>query len=259
MGERNLRQLKMLERIRASGGASVSQLKTEFGVSIVTIRKDLEELERDGLIVRTFGGAVPSLTSDPQESLNVRSRLYPHEKQLIGKLAASLIEPMESVIVDAGSTTLEIIRHMRHGMPVTIITPAVNIAMEACTLPNVTVMVPGGGLLDHFTLSLEGKEMDESFSRLHADKVFLGVRGVDLQHGLTDTDTRRIVLKQIMIRASQQVIVVADSRKIGKPSLIDIAPLNAANAIVTDEGIDPALVEELTCSGVQVHIAREIR
>ena len=106
--------------------------------------------------------------------------------------------------------------------------------------------------------SLEWKDIDEGFSRLHADKVFLGVRGIDLLHGLTDTDTRRIVLKQVMIQASQQVIVVADSRKIGKPSLIDIAPLNVVNSIVTDEGIEPALLDELRNKGVQVYIAQDI-
>jgi DeoR family transcriptional regulator, aga operon transcriptional repressor len=259
MGERNIRQSKILERIRSNNGATISMLKSEFGVSVVTIRKDLEDLERDGLIVRRFGGAVPSQTSDPLESFNVRSHLSQSEKQRIGKLAATLIEPMESVIIDAGSTTLEIVRHLRHGMPLTIITPALNIAIEACTQPNITIMVPGGGILDHFTLSLEGKEVEEQFSRLHADKVFLGVRGLDLLHGLTDTDTRRISLKQTMIKMSRQVIVVADSLKIGKSSLIDIAPLDVVNTIVTDSGIDPEIAQELTNRGIKLCITGDTR
>jgi DeoR family transcriptional regulator of aga operon len=257
MGERNTRQSKMLELIRANNGATISQLKSEFGVSVVTVRKDLEELESDGLIVRKFGGAVPSQSGDPLESFNVRSRINRKEKQLIGKTAAGLINPMDSVIIDAGSTTLEIVRHLRHGMPLTIITPAMNVALEACALPNTTVIIPGGGVLDRFTLSLGGADAEESFARLHADKVFLGVRGVDLEHGLTDTDTRRIHLKQIMIRASQQVFVLADSSKIGKSSLIDIAPLEVVRAVITDVGIQPALADEISRKGVQVHIARD--
>ena len=255
MSERNLRQTQMLELIRVNNGATISLLKSEFGVSVVTIRKDLEELERDGLIVRKFGGAVPSQSGDPLESFNVRSRLNRKEKQLIGKNAAALVNSMDSVIVDAGSTTLEIVRHLRHGMPITLITPALNVAMEACTMPNTTVIMPGGGVLDHFTLSLGGAEAEESFARLHADKLFLGVRGIDFEHGLMDTDTRRIRLKQTMIRASQQVIVVADSSKIGKPSLIDIAPLDVVSAIVTDEGVDHQLVDHLTKRGIQVYIS----
>ena len=257
MGERNGRQSKMLDMIRVNNGCSISQLKSEFGVSVVTIRKDLEDLEKDGLIVRKFGGAVPSQTGDPLESFNVRARLSRKEKQAIGKLAASLLKPMESVIIDAGSTTLEVVHHLRYGMPLTILTPAMNIALEACTSPNITVIVPGGGVLDRFTLSLGGNEAEESFARLHADKLFLGVRGVDLQHGLSDTDTRRIRLKQVMIQASQQVIVLADSSKIGKPALFDIAPLDVISAIITDEGLDPAMAQELTRRGVQVHITHE--
>jgi DeoR family transcriptional regulator, aga operon transcriptional repressor len=257
MSERNLRQTKMLELIRMNNGATISLLKSEFGVSVVTVRKDLEELERDGLIVRKFGGAVPSQSGDPLESFNVRSRLNHKEKQLIGKTAAGLINSMDSVIIDAGSTTLEIVRHMRHGIPITLITPALNVAMEACAMPNTTVILPGGGVLDHFTLSLGGAEAEESIARLHADKVFLGVRGIDFEHGLTDTDTRRIRLKQTMIRSSQQVIVVADSSKIGKSSLIDIAPLNVVSAIVTDNRIDPSLAYDLTKRGIQIHLSSE--
>jgi DeoR family transcriptional regulator of aga operon len=255
MGERNIRQAKILERIRANHGASIGQLKSEFGVSVVTIRKDLEELEKDGLILRKFGGAVPSQVNDPLESFNVRSQLYRQEKVQIGKLAASLIEPMESIIVDAGSTSLEVIRHLRRGMPLTMITPALNIAMEACYLPGVTVMVPGGGILDRYTFSLDGKDIEDHFSRLHADKLFLGVRGLDLEHGLTDTDTQRIHLKQTLIQVSRQVIVLADSHKIGKPSLIDIAPIEKIHVLVTDSGIDPEYLKELTDRGIKVLVA----
>ncbi len=258
MSDREKRILDIAETIRNQNGVTISQLKTIFGVSSVTIRKDLEGLEKEGLIVRTFGGAIPVQSNDPQESFNVRSRLNRSGKQRIGLMAANLIQPMESVIIDAGTTALEIVRHLHRGMPLTIITPAVNVALEACVLPNVTVIVPGGGVLDHYTLSLEGNEAEESFARLHADKVFLGVRGIDLKHGLTDTDTRRIRLKQIMIQASQQAIVVADSSKFGKSSLLDIVPLENVQAIITDEEIDPLFVDALVKKGVQLHVARKL-
>ncbi len=257
MGERNLRQSQILDLIRSHNGATINELKSEFSVSAVTIRKDLEELERDGLIIRRFGGAMPAQTIDPLESFNVRSRLNKREKQCIGQLAATLIQPMESVIIDAGSTALEIIRHLPHGMQITIITPAINLSLEACAQPNLTVFLPGGGLLDRFTFSLGGKDIEDSFARLHADKLFLGIRGLDLQHGLTDTDTRRITLKPIMIQAAREVIVVADSRKIGKPSLFEVAPLEAVHTLVTDEGIDPATADALTKRNIRVLIARD--
>ena len=257
MGDRESRQSKMLEMIRSQNGITISELKTVFGVSAVTIRKDLDDMEKDGLIVRTFGGAMPSQSSDPLESFNVRSRLCREEKRQIGLIAAGLIHPMESVIIDAGSTTQEIVRHLHHSGPLTLITPAINVALEACNFQNVTVIVPGGGVLDRFTLSLEGASAEESFSRLHADKVFVGVRGVDVTHGLTDTDTRRIRLKQIMIEVSRQVIVVADSSKIGKPSLFDVAPIQAVHTIITDSGIDSEMAARFKEMGVEILIADE--
>ena len=255
MGERTSRQAKIVELVRANNGTTLKELKTRFSVSVVTLRKDLEELEKEGLIVRKFGGAVPALSNDPLESFIVRSRLYEREKQVIGKLAASLIEPMDSVIIDAGSTTLEVLRHLKPGITLTMISPAINIAIEACALQNITVMVPGGGILDHHTLSLEGKAVEDGIACMHADKLFLGVRGVDLIHGLTDTDTRRISLKQVMMRSSRLVIVVADSHKIGKPSLINIAPLDVVFAVVTDDHVAPEVVTEMENRGIQVHIA----
>jgi DeoR family transcriptional regulator of aga operon len=257
MIEREERLSSMLEFIRDHNQVSVSELKAKFNVSAVTIRKDLDELMKTGFIVRTFGGAMPALSTDPLESFNVRSRLRQLDKKLIGQAAAGLIRPMESVIVDAGSTTLEIVRNLQKVRPVTVITPAVNVAMEACAFPDVNVIVPGGGLLDRFTLSLEGPEAEASIARLHADKAFIGVRGIDFQHGLTDTDSRRITLKQAMIKAAHHVVVVADSSKLGKASLFDVAPLESVKTLVTDEGIDAETLDQLKQRGVEVVIARK--
>ncbi|MCC7357923.1 MAG: DeoR/GlpR transcriptional regulator [Anaerolineales bacterium] len=255
MLEREERLSSMLEFIRDHNNVSVSQLKARFNVSAVTIRKDLDELMKTGFIVRTFGGAMPAISNDPLESFNVRSRLRQSEKKLIGQAAAALIKPMESIVVDAGSTTLEIVRHLHKVRPVTVITPAVNVAMEACAYPDLHVIMPGGGMLDRFTLSVEGGEAEASMSRLHADKAFIGVRGVDFQHGLTDTDSRRILLKQAMIKAARQVIVVADSSKLNQASLFDVAPLEAVHVLVTDQGAAPEVVEQFQLRGLEVVIA----
>jgi len=259
MSERLQRQAKMVEMIRSNDGVTIDELKSAFGVSAVTIRKDLEDLERHGLILRKFGGAIPSQLRDLQDSFNVRTQLNAEEKKWIGQTAVSLIKPMESIIIDAGSTPLEIVRHLRHDLPLTIITPAVNVALEACELPNVTVMIPGGGVMDRFTLSLVGIEAEEGISRMHADKVFLGIRGIDLHHGLTDTDTYRIRLKQIMIKSSRQVIVVADFEQIRQRlrcwmslHLMWYIPL-----LLMIE-IDPAMCEELKSRGISVLIASNV-
>jgi DeoR family transcriptional regulator of aga operon len=246
----------MLEFIRSQERTTIQEMVERFGVSAVTIRKDLEDLEREGLIVRTFGGAMALRTSDVVEAFQVRARLQSREKRLIGSAAARLIQPGESVIMDAGSTTLEIVRHLHGIESLNLITPALNVALEACTLPHVAVIVPGGGVLDHSTLSLEGPEIEEAFARLHADKFFMGVRSVDVQHGAMDTHMRRIRLKQAMMQAVRQTFIVADSSKFGKVSLFQIAPLSSVQAIVTDEGVSPDMLEQITALGVQVYIAR---
>lgn len=257
MGEREERLSNMLEFIREHNEVSISHLRAKFNVSAVTIRKDLEELGKTGLIVRTFGGAMPAPSNDPLESFNVRSRLRQAEKKLLGQAAAALIKPMESVIVDAGSTTLEIVRNLHKVQPLTVITPAVNVALEACGYSDVNVIVPGGGILDRFTLSLDGAEAEMSVARLHADKAFIGIRGIDFQHGLTDTDSRRIPLKQTMMKAARQVIVVADSSKLGKVSLFDVAPLTAVQTIITDDGADQETLTQLESLGLEVLVVRK--
>ncbi len=256
MGTRKSRLSQMLECIRSQERVTIHEMVERFGVSAVTIRKDLEHLEREGLIVRTFGGAIALRTSDTAEAFQVRARLQSREKRLIGRAAARLIRPGENIIIDAGSTALEIARHLHGIESINLITPALNVALEAGALPKVTVIVPGGGTLDHSTLSLEGPEIEEAFARLHADKFFMGVRSVDLQHGAMDTHMRRISLKQAMMKAARQTIVVADSSKFGTVSLIQIAPLSSIHAIVTDEGIAPEVAEQIAALGVQVYVAK---
>ena len=256
MGARKSRLSQMLECIRSQERVTIHEMVDRFGVSAVTIRKDLEHLEREGLIVRTFGGAIARRASDMVEAFQVRARLQSQEKRLIGKAAARLIQPGENVIIDAGSTALEIVRHLQGVESLNLITPALNVALEAGSLPGITVIVPGGGTLDHSTLSLEGPDIEEAFARLHADKFFMGVRSVDLQHGAMDTHWRRICLKQAMMKAARQTIVVADSSKFDKVSLVQIAPLSSIHAIVTDEGLAPEVAEQIAALGVQVHIAK---
>jgi DeoR family transcriptional regulator of aga operon len=226
-----------------------------LGVSAVTVRKDLEMLEKRGEVLRIFGGAIPSRNTDLDATFQERARLHEHEKRLIGMAAAQLIQPGESVIIDAGSTTLEMVHHLRGIASLHVITAALNVALEAGALPLVTVIVTGTGTLDPITMSLEGPEVDEAFSRLHADKYFMGLRSVDLQHGFMDTNMRRIRVKQSMMRAARRTIALADSSKLGRSSLLQIAPLDSVSTLITDDAAPPAILDQLRSSGLQVIVA----
>ena len=234
---------------------SVREMADTLGVSAVTLRKDLEHLERRGDIIRTFGGAVLARNNDLEIAFQVRARLQNREKRLIGMAAASMIRPGESIIIDAGSTALEIVRSLRGIGSLYVITPALNVALEAGALPGVTVIVPGTGMLDQISMSLEGPEVEEAFSRLHADTYFMGLRSVDQQHGFMDTNMRRICLKQSMMRAARQTVALADSSKLGKASLVQITPLESVAALITDDGITPGDLEQFTVRGLKVIVA----
>jgi DeoR family transcriptional regulator, aga operon transcriptional repressor len=255
MGTRETRTAQLQELIRSGERVSIQDMVERFGVSAVTIRKDLDELEQRGAIIRTFGGAVIAPTPDREVAFAVRSQWMDAEKKQIGLAAARLIGRGESVIVDAGSTALEVVRHLRGAEDVNIITPALNVALEAGCLSGVTVIVPGPGVFDQISEALEGPDVEEAMRRFHADKFFMGIRSIDLEHGFMDTDMRRVRVKHSMMRAARETIAVADSSKIGKTSLVQIARLEAVKVLVTDEGIDPEMLEKLTRSGIQVHVA----
>ena len=255
VSKRESRLNTLFEMIKSQERVSIQEMVNRLGVSAVTVRKDLEELEERGDIIRTFGGAVLTHNNDLDLAFQVRARLQEREKRLIGLAAAHLIRPGESVIIDAGSTALQVVRHLRSIGSLHVITPALNVALEAGALHGVAVIVPGTGMLDQISMSLEGPEVEEAFGRLHADKYFMGLRSVDLQHGYMDTNMRRIRLKQSMMRAARETIALADSSKLDKSSLVQITPLETVSTLITDSGISPAVLDQLNKCGVQVIVA----
>lgn len=255
MSRRTARQAHILEMIRAQDRVKIHDFVDRLAVSAVTIRNDLDELEQRGDIIRTFGGATLVRSNDLDLAFQERARLQDREKRMIGKAAARMIQPGESVIIDAGSPALEVVRHLRGIGALHIITPALNVALEAGALPGVTVIVAGPGILDQISMSLEGPEVEEAFGRLHADMYFMGLRSVDLQHGFMDTNMRRIRLKQSMMRAARQTVAVADSSKLGMASLVQITPLESVSALITDDKVTSDLLVHLGRCGLRVIVA----
>ena len=255
MSKRDLRLNSILDLVKSQDRVTIQEIVGRLGVSAVTVRKDLEALEQRGDVLRTFGGAVLTRSNDLEIAFQVRARLHDREKRLIGMAAARLIQPGESVIIDAGSTALEVVRNLTGIGSLHVITPALNVAVEAGALAGVTVIVPGTGMLDQISMSLEGPEVEAAFERLHADKYFMGLRSVDLQHGFMDTNMRRIGLKKSMMRAARQTIALADSSKLGKSSLMQITSLDSIMTLVTDDSITPDMLDQLTQCGIHVIVA----
>ena len=250
------RRMKILKKLSVNDQVFVNELSKEFGVSEVTIRNDLEQLESKKLLIRARGGAM-SITQVVSHDLQLgeKHKLNMSQKIRIGKAAAKLIKDSDTVIIDSGTTTLEIIRNLAPSLNnVTIISNALNIANQLVSNPNINLIIPGG-ILRKNSLSLIGPLAEKSFRNFYVDKVFLGVDGFDTTNGISTPNIEEAYLNQIMIDVAREVIIVTDSSKFLRKSLAFICALDRIDTVVTDEGILPEDKKRLEDAGISVIIA----
>ncbi|MFZ5815962.1 MAG: DeoR/GlpR family DNA-binding transcription regulator [Bacillota bacterium] len=248
------RRRVILERMKSGIAVKVSALSAEFGVSESTIRRDLRELEESGLLERTHGGALPAESTLAEPTFAEKTDQQLAEKRAIGAMAAGLVRDGDSVILDAGTTTLEIARALRDRRNLTVVTNAFHIAAELADSDGIHVIVTGGSVKGN-TLALVGPVAERSLEEVHVDWAFVGTNGIDLEGGLTTPTQAEASVKRRMIRAARQAVVVADSSKVGKVAFATIAPLGDLYALITDHGADPNFVSELITRGMRVMLA----
>jgi len=247
------RRRTILQMLDEQGSVMVEELAERFSVSSVTVRADLAALERTGRLVRSHGGAVKPQVYDMP--LGVKETLHRREKTRIGQAAAKMIRDGETVLLDSGTSTAALAREVKV-LPLralTVITNALNIAMELAGLRHVRVIMLGG-MLREMSYSLVGPHAEQILERFHVDRLFLGVDGVDPEVGLTTPDVLEARLNALMIRVSRQVIVVADSSKFGRRSLSKIADLEAVHKVVTDRKISAEMLRALKNANVEVMV-----
>lgn len=241
----------ILEHMRSGNPVKVSELAAELGVSEVSIRRDLRELERSGLLARTHGGALPAEGTTVEPTFAEKTTRNLSEKMAIAREAAALVQDGESVILDAGTTTLEIARQLRQRRQLTVITNAFHIAAELADCPGIEVIVTGGSVKGN-TLALVGPVAEQTLEGVNVDRVFLGVNGLDPERGITTPTQVEASVKRKMMASARQVVLVADHTKFAKVAFATIAPITCADLLVTDQGADPQIVGQLTALGVQV-------
>ena len=247
------RQRAILELLRRDGRVVVVDLARQFHTSQVTIRKDLDILHVKGQIHRTHGGALPArdgALEDP--TLREKEKLHRKEKLLIAAAAVSMVSEGQVVILDSGTTTTAIARALRNFRNLTIITNAVNIAAELSG-STVEVVLSGGNLRKN-SFSLVGPIAEETLHKLHADILFLGVDGFDVQYGISTPNLLESKVNRVMIEISKVAVAVCDSSKFGKRSLSLIAPPSSLQHVITDSGIPKADLSALKKSGVEVTV-----
>jgi DeoR family transcriptional regulator of aga operon len=249
------RRQSILENIREQGSARVEKMAKTYDVSEVTIRNDLKYLEEHGLIHRSHGGALLKQNVGFDHPLAEKQRLHIPEKRKIAEIAAGLIENGDSIILDSGTTTFEILQFLDTKSDITILTNAVNVAYAAIPLAKVQTLLTGG-FLRKKSFSLIGPDAEALLAKYYVDKLFMGVDGLDLEYGISTPNPEEASLNRIMVRIAREVIVVADSSKFGRCSLSRICGLDSITKLITDENIDPGFMQSLENLGIEVIIAK---
>lgn len=232
----NHRRDKILELLKEDGSAKVIDLAKLFKVTEVTIRQDLERMERDGLLVREHGGAYLKNIEAQVKSFELSHQENLDKKERIAAKCLEFIESGDSIILDSGSTTTEIAKKLKGFKNLTVITNALNIAMMLGTEPGIELIVTGGEFKPP-TLSLTGQKAADFFTGINVQKLFLATAGLSLKAGLTYPSISDIVVKKAMIEAAETTYLVADSTKIGKSSFASLGALSLINYVITDPDI----------------------
>jgi len=245
------RRITIMDRLNKSGQVDVNSLSQELGVSEVTIRNDLSRLEQKHMLVRARGGAFKIDRVGLDSPISDKSGHNYEEKRRIGQAAAALVEDGDTIILDSGTTTLEVSKNLSKMSELTVITNALNIANQLAENKNTNIIVPGGFLRKN-SLSLVGATAEDSFKNYFCDKLFLAVDGFNTNHGLSTPNVEEAHLNRIMIEIAKEIIVVADSSKFNKRSFAFIAPISAVDTVVTDAGISLEDKKNLENSGIRV-------
>jgi DeoR/GlpR family transcriptional regulator of sugar metabolism len=250
------RRRRILQLLEERGRVTVHELEDEFGVTTVTVRSDLDALAKLGSLQRSHGGAVRLVGVTPDFPVRFKEALHQDQKTRIGRAAARLVKPNQTVILDSGSTTLAVARQLKEASPghFTVITNSLDISMDLAELPFVSVIMIGG-LLRQVSRSFVGPQAEEMMRQIHADHLFLGVDGISLDVGPSTPDILEAQLNALMVAAADEVTVVSDASKFGRRSLSVICPIRSVRRVITDSDISPETVQELERMGVQVIVA----
>jgi DeoR family transcriptional regulator, fructose operon transcriptional repressor len=236
--------------------ARMDELYAMLDTSEATVRRDLEWLERQGIVERTHGGAILSqrLVFEPEYML--RAQKHPEEKRLIGKIAAALIEDNDVVFINSGTTTTQVIRNIRGNAGITVFSNNIYAALEMSNGGFEYYLI--GGEFQHQSNSVAGRFAMDNLRQVYANKAILGVDGVSLLHGCTvPSNAEAEVVKQMIERTRGEIIVVADSSKWGVVSNFQIATIDEIDGLIVDGDFDATAIDTLEAYSIKIHIARE--
>lgn len=250
------RRGQIMTYLKQQGRISIQELVEQFGISEATARRDLDLLERKNGLIRTIGGAVfEGFPVMKETSFTERSQRLWSEKEAIAAKAMELINEGDIVALSGGTTNYLIARNLKARKGITVVTNAVNIAMELAESEHIQVVVTGG-VMRNKSYELCGPLTEKLIEHLNIGKLFLGIDGLSEQ-GISTFSELEAQTAQTLIRKSRQTIVVFDHTKVGKPSLFHISSLRELDACITNQALPEEYEEQLRQHGVQVHLADE--
>ncbi|MCC3372508.1 DeoR/GlpR family DNA-binding transcription regulator [Cohnella sp. REN36] len=250
------RKKEIIKQLENGGMVKVGDLSKRFGVTDETIRRDLEKLESDGVILRTHGGAVLNPKDNgfgSEPPVLHREMIHLEQKKAIGRYAASIVKEGEVIALDASTTGLQLVKHLPN-KPLTILTYSFAIANELIKKKEISVILIGGNL-DSDSMAITGKSAENMVEGYHVDKFFFSCQGFDYQRGVSEPYESHARVKEKILEISDDLILIADSSKFQRKSLIRLLGLEDVDLLITDEGMPAHEVSELGNKGVNIAIA----
>jgi DeoR/GlpR family transcriptional regulator of sugar metabolism len=243
------RRQEILRAVR-NGTAHVSELAESFGVSEMTVRRDLGALARDGKLERVHGGAVdagaePGFSQIEVERFDIKDRL--------GGAAAAMVQDGMTVMIDIGTSTLQMARHL-HGRKITVVTTNLAVVEELLPDPDIELVLPGGIVRRNYR-SLVGVLAEDSLRQIKSDILFLGTSGVDLEIGVWDTTMVEVPIKRLMIAGASEVVLIADAAKFSMTGMVRVCGPESISHIVTDAPLPASARSAVDAAGIEVTVA----
>lgn len=247
------RREKILHQLELEGKVKVHILAEQLEVSAETIRRDLDRLEKEGKLRKVYGGAVKSRAEHIEPSFTSRSQTWTEEKAAIGQLAASLVKDGETILLDNGTTTIEVMRYLKDRSHITVIThslPVLNLAMEIFQGKIIYI----GGDMDRTKQATTGPLTEMLLEQFKVNKAFISVGGISLTDGITDYDLDEAYISRKMLERAEEGIVLADHSKLGVTTFAKLAKLEDISMVITDRGCSQEWVDNLSARGIEVLI-----
>ncbi|MFI7453172.1 DeoR/GlpR family DNA-binding transcription regulator [Nonomuraea sp. NPDC049714] len=246
----------IMNRLRTNDTVSVAELAEEHGVSDMTIRRDLDELAQQGVVRRIRGGALSLLLRGEEPPFGIREREAVEAKQRIGAETAALIADGEAVVLDGGTTALEVARSLVDRR-LTVLPLALQAVSLLASAPRVRLVLPGGEVRPG-ELNFMGPLAESSIRALRFDTAVIGCCGLSSEHGLTAHDLPEVAVKQAAIAAARRVIAVCDSGKFTRTAFGAVCPISRLDVVVTDDAVPRDQHDALLAAGVTVRLVKEL-